>query len=131
MGSNKLLVPFFVSLLIPSLLGLISSWILNYFTFLKSDEWVLGLTFFLGTGIILNVIYILRRRAGDFTQMVFVSLILRLILAFLFTFIQSMQETQVFFNFAIHFLCYFVFYTIFEIRFISVIVNKKTVNHEK
>ena len=131
MGNNKLLVPFITSLLFPTFLGLLTSWILNRFKFLPSNEWPLGIVFFLGTGVILNILYVVRRKAKDFTQMVFVSLILRLILAFIFIFIQSMYETQVFFNFSMHFLSYFVFYTIFEIRFISIIINNKTAIHEK
>ena len=131
MGKNKLIIPFVTSLLFPTLLGLLASWLLNNYAVLQSDDWPLALMFFLGTGCILNTLYFIRRHSKDFAQMVFVSLILRLILAFLFIFVQALLEKQVFFNFAMHFLCYFVFYTIFEIRYISIIINKKPATNEK
>ena len=118
MGPTNILLRNLFSLFAPTLLALAGTYLINHYTPLFTSIWIWGIVFFLSTGFILNGIYTWRWRYKEFTQLLFVCLVLKLVLAFIFIFVFSFIETKFFFNFAVHFLTYFVFYTIFEIRFI-------------
>ncbi|MDI1355187.1 MAG: hypothetical protein PSX36_09720 [bacterium] len=126
MTPQKILFQSLFSLLIPSLLGLLSSFLLNTFSVVQTKDFLWGLCFFLITGIILNIIYTLRRHHKEFTQLLFVCTVLRLLAALIFIFALSFVEGKDFFNFALHFIVYFIYFIIFEIRFILLLLKNKS-----
>jgi hypothetical protein len=112
-----------LSLLYPSLIGLLISKVLNQFHPFNSEQWFAALLFFICIGVIFNVTYALSARSKDFTQILLIAIVLKLLLALSYIVYFSFGEKPAFFAFAMHFLLHFIAFTVFEIRFVLSIIR--------
>jgi hypothetical protein len=112
-----------LSLLVPAFFAGFISLLLNKYAILPSTNWPASLIFYVSIGTIFRVVYLLSRTSKDFTQVLLVSIVLKLLICLIFIVFFSFGDKKVFFNFAIHFIIHFIFFTIFEIRYILALVR--------
>jgi hypothetical protein len=116
-----------ISLIIPSALAVVLSYILNTYTPVKSEHAGYGLLFFVVVCFILNVMYALNARSKALSELLMAGIVIKLLLALIAIVIYSIFCHSHLFNFAIHFIGYYILFTIFEIRYLlNLIKNNPT-----
>lgn len=124
---------FAASVILPLVLSIVLSLSFNYFQFLPSLHWYYGIWFFGSMSLIFNSIYWYRSRYDEFTQLLLVCIVIKLLLALIAILSYSFIDKAGFFNFAIHFILYYVLFSIFEIRYLLALIktnSPNTISHE-
>src|SRR4051812_23894195 len=117
-----------LSLLLSLVFSSAVSLLLNLFPRVHNSAWYISLSFFFILSFVLLLIYTLRFRKPEFTQLLLVCTVLKLLFSLIFIVCFSFGDKAAFFRFAIHFIFHFVFFTIFEILYILSLL--KLINHE-
>ena len=121
-----------ISVLIPTLLGSALSLGLNQLEDLRTPNSCYSLIYFALTCFVFNLVYTHQSWSKSFSDLLFAGIIIRLLSALVVILIYALFQRVDFARFAIHFVCHYVLFTIFEIRFlISLIRNTSHKNHEK
>src|SRR5215212_2891940 len=107
-----------ISVVVPGVLALLLSWLLNKFSPVVCDDPYIGLIFFTVLCFISNVIYVSQKNKENFTGLLMGGIVVKLLLGLIVIFTYAALNMAGFFNFSIHFILYYVLFTIFEIRFI-------------
>ena len=108
---------------IPALLALLLSFVLNYFNLLinaNSNSALICLTLL---AFVLNLVYAGRAGKENFTQLLIVVIVIKLLLALSCIVVYSLADKPGFFNFSIRFIFYYILFTIFEIRYLLYIIK--------
>jgi hypothetical protein len=113
------------ALIIPGILSLILSLLLNDYSSLISANWYFGILFLLLLCFILNLIYAHRSDSKTFTELLLAALVIKLLLALIAIILYSFFDKPGFFNFSIHFILHYILFTIFEIRYLLFIIKKR------
>ena len=124
---NSMLIKNILSIILSSVFALSVSFYLNLYTSFKSQNFVFALLFFSIICFILNIIYFKYKKSKTFTELILVSISIKLLLSFIGIFIYSVFYPTGFFAFSIHFLCYYILFTIFEIGYLLRLI--KTANN--
>lgn len=121
---NTLLFKNLFSVCMPALLAVALSLILNHFTVLPSVNWKYSLYFLFPFCLLLNCIYSTRYSHENFTQLLIVAIVIKLLLALTAIVIYSFIDKVGFFNFSLHFISHYILFTIFEIRYLLYLIKK-------
>jgi len=119
---------YFESILFPALLALIFSFGINHYTKLSSVNWHLSAFFFTVFGVILNLIYFIKFKSQDFTQLLLVAIVLKLLIALVAIVAYSFYNKPDFLNFSLQFILHYILFTTFEIRYLLYLIQKNK-NH--
>jgi hypothetical protein len=114
-----------LALVIPLILSVILSLLLNKYSLLVSASWYYGILFLLPLCFILNLVYAHHSSSKTFTELLLVALVIKLLLALIAIVAYSFIDKPGFFNFAIHFILHYILFTIFEIRYLLFIIKKR------
>ncbi len=125
---NSPILKFAASLVIPLLLSVVLSFSLNYYQILPSIHWHYGVWFFGSMTFLFNLIYWRRAKFAEFTQVLLVCIVIKLLLALIAILSYSFIDKAGFFNFAIHFILYYVLFSIFEIRYLLALIKAYSPN---
>jgi len=117
-----------MAVLIPALLVCLLSLSLNTYTSIHSLNWYLGLSALLLFSFILNLIYASQAGSENFTQLLIVAIVIKLLLALSAIVWYSFIDKAGFFNFSIHFILMYVLFTIFEIRYVLYLLKKNQIH---
>ena len=117
-----------ISLLIPCLAGAAISFLLNHYTRFQSSDYVYGLLFFVGVCFILNVMYSFSAGSKAMSELLMAGIVIKLLAAFSVIAIYAFINQAGLFNFAIHFMVYYILFTIFEIRYLLHLIKKNPTN---
>lgn len=117
-----------MAVLIPALLVCLLSLSLNTYTSIHSLNWYLGLGALLLFSFILNLIYASQAGSENFTQLLIVAIVIKLLLALSAIVWYSFIDKAGFFNFSIHFILMYVLFTIFEIRYVLYLLKKNQIH---
>lgn len=112
-----------VSILIPAVLSLLASSLLNAYTTISSANTLYGLLFFCGICFILNLFYALNARSKALTELLFAGIVIKLLLALSVIVIYSVMNYAGLFSFSLHFMLYYILFTVFEIRYLSGLIK--------
>ena len=118
----------FFALICSVLLSVLLSLILNTFSSLNAHYWYFGVLFLLALSFILNVIYAKNANSKTFTELLLVTIVIKLLLALIAIVIYSFIDKQGFFNFSIQFTLHYILFTIFEIRYLLHIIKTHPLN---
>lgn len=118
------------SVFIPATLSVLLSLILNHFSPIRSENWMYGLLFLFVLCIILNLIYTFRSGAENFTELLIVAIVIKLLLALIVIVGYSFLDKPGFFNFSLHFILHYILFTIFEIRYLLYLIKKNTIHEQ-
>ena len=113
-----MLVKNIVASVVPSFLGVLLSLALNRYTVLLTSHWHLSLLYFCVTSFLFNLWYAYQASKTTFVQAMLVGIVIKLLLALILILIYSIICKQDFFNFSLHFISYYILFTIFEIRYL-------------
>ncbi len=121
------------SIVLSCLFGAGISFLLNLFN-INSHNSAYGIAFLALLFFILNCIYIFHSRKESFSQAMLLGISVKLLICFVIVVLYSVLNHIDFFNFAIHFVLNYFLFTIFEIRYLLLLIKnnstKKTA-HEK
>jgi hypothetical protein len=112
-----------LSILIPGALSYLVSLSLNMYTELYSYYSVIGILFFVALCFILNIIYALNAGSKAFTELLVAGIVIKLLLSLCVIAVYSFNDQAGLFNFSIHFMIYYILFTIFEIRYLLRIIK--------
>jgi hypothetical protein len=115
-----------LNIVLPGLLSVFTSWLLNNYTQLPTAHWILALVFFIVFCLILNFIYAAKAASKDFTQLLLACIVIKLLISLIALVIYWLINKAGFFNFAMHFILYYVLFTIFEIGYILQLLKIKS-----
>ncbi len=90
----------------------------------NSDYWHLSIVYFSVLHFGINVFYTLKSNSPDFSGLLFGGVVLKLLLAMIIIVTLSFLIPD-FFNFSVNFILHYIFFTIFEIRYLLPLINKK------
>ena len=125
---NRPILKFVASVLLPLFLSVLLSLSLNYYQLLPSTHWYYGIWFFGSMSFLFNGIYWYRAKYDEFTQVLLVCIVIKLLLALIAILSYSFLDKAGFFNFAIHFILYYVLFSIFEIRYLLSLIKAYSPN---
>lgn len=117
-----------MAVLTPALLVCLFSISLNTYTSIHSVNWHLGLSALFLFSFILNLIYASQADSENFTQLLIVAIVIKLLLALSAIVWYSFINKAGFFNFSIHFILTYVLFTIFEIRYVLYLLKKNSIH---
>ncbi len=118
------------SVFIPGVLSVLLSLILNRFSPIMAENWMYGLLFLFVLCLALNLIYAFKAGAENFTELLIVAIVIKLLLALILIVVYSFIDKTGFFNFSLHFILHYILFTIFEIRYLLYLIKKNAI-HEK
>jgi len=98
----------------------------NYF-------WPFSIGYFILLFFIINVFYTFKIESEEFTQLLVGGFIVKLLLALIIILVFSIRKTD-YLSFALHFISHYILFTIFEIRYLLLLIRKypfKPRPHEK
>ena len=116
------------SLFLSIAFSIVCSLLLNSYTLLFSSKWPQALLFFCVLFGILNTTYFFYSKSKAFTELLIVSLSIKLLIALVVIFIYSLLDKSGFFAFAIHFIAHYILFTFFEIRYLLQLIKYKQKN---
>lgn len=112
------------SLFCAMVLSVVLSLYLNRFTPLHSPHWYFGLVFLTVLGATLNFVYASKAGSPDFTQLLIVALVIKLLLALAWIIVSSFfTDKPGFFNISVQFILHFILFTAFEIGYLRHIIK--------
>jgi len=123
---NKFLFKNFISVLIPFVLSFIIfqlTFILNRF---ENKDALLAIFILSIYCLIFNIVYSLFTSKPQFTGLMLVGTILKLLFTLIVVFVYSVLKPQEFENFSIQLILYYVLFTIFEVRFLLFLISTQT-----
>lgn len=109
---------------ISAFLSIVLSLSLNKYTSVTAQNWTFGLAFLLVFSFILNLIYAFQAGSENFTQLLIVAIVIKLLVALTLIVVYSFINKGDFFNFSIHFILHYILFTVFEIRYLLLIIKK-------
>lgn len=118
------------SVFIPATLSVLLSLILNRFSPIKSDNWFYSLLFLFVLSFILNLIYAFKAGAENFTEILIVAIVIKLLVALIVIVVYSFLDKPGFFNFSLQFILHYILFTIFEIRYLLYLIKKNTIHEQ-
>lgn len=119
-----------LAVIVPSLLAIILSLSLNYYTILASTNWYYGVFILCSFCLIMNSVYAYHAGSESFTQLLIAGIVIKLVFALIVILIYSFIDKQGFFNFSLQFIIQYILFTIFEIRYLLYIVKTNSINHD-
>lgn len=120
-----------ISVLIPTLLGSALSLGLNQSGRLETPNAWYSLLYFVLTCFVFNLVYVHQSRSKSFSDLLFAGIIIRLLTALVVILLYVLFLRSDFSHFAIHFVCHYILFTIFEIRFLISLIRNTQQKHEK
>jgi hypothetical protein len=117
-----------MAVFIPAFLVSFLSLSLNTYTSIFSVNWYIGLSALFLFSFILNLIYASQAGSENFTQLLIVAIVIKLLLALSAIVWYSFIDKAGFFNFSIHFILMYVLFTIFEIRYVLYLLKKNPIH---
>jgi len=117
-----------VAIAFPAAFSILLSFLLNHFSPLIATNWPYGLIFLIALSFILNLIYAYQAGSVDFTQLLIVAIVIKLLLSLVGIVVYSFLDKPGFFNFSIQFILHYVLFTIFEIRYLLHIIKTHPLN---
>ena len=120
-----------IAVFIPALLACLFSISLNTFTSIHSINWYLSLAALFVFSFILNLIYASQAGSENFTQLLIVAIVIKLLLALTAIVLYSFIDKAGFFNFSIHFILHYILFTVFEIRYLLYLIKKNPIHAKK
>lgn len=123
---NKFLFKNFISVLIPFVLSYLIfqlTFILNRF---ENKDAFLAIFILSIYCLIFNVVYSQFTSKPQFTGLMLVGTILKLLFTLIVVFVYSILKPQEFENFSIQLILYYVLFTIFEVRFLLFLISTQT-----
>lgn len=112
-----------ISIIVPGSLAVVISFVLNAYTPLSFYNTGYGLLFFVAVCFILNGVYAFNARSKAFTELLMAGIVIKLLLSLIAIVIYSVVDYNGLRNFAIHFMIYYILFTIFEIRYLLYIIK--------
>lgn len=107
-----------LSIVWPTLLACAFSWLMNACGLLYSHEAWFSIIYFVCSCFLFNLIYSFNRRKGNFSDLLFAGIIIRLLLALTILLVYGLLRRHDLLHFAAHFVTHYILFTIFEIRFL-------------
>lgn len=120
-----------VALLVPSLLCVGVSFALNRYTHLVNPFWSYNFLFFAPLCFILNLVFSVSRKSSQFTQILLFGNSVKLLLTFVGIFLLSLMMPKIFYPIAIHFVLYYLVFTIFEVHFMIYLIQLNKPKHDE
>jgi hypothetical protein len=120
-----------VALLVPSLLCVGVSFALNRYTHLVNPFWSYNFLFFAPLCFILNLVFSVSRKSPQFTQILLFGNSVKLLLTFVGIFLLSLMMPKLFYPIAIHFVLYYLVFTIFEVHFMIYLIQLNKPKHDE
>lgn len=120
-----------LSLALASVSSTLLSLSLNYYTSLLTLNYHYSLLFLLAVFFGLNLLNAIKVGSQNYTQLLLAGIVVKLLLAFTFVFVYSFYKEKDFFGFSLHFVCHYVLFTVFEIRYLLSLTKLKSINNEK
>ncbi len=124
--ANKFLFKNFISVLIPFLVSCAffqATFIIKHF---ENKDALIAIIILSIYCLIFNVVYSLYTSKPQFTGLMLVGTILKLLFTLVSVFVYSILKPQEFENFSIHVVLYYVLFTIFEVRFLLQLISSQT-----
>ncbi|MBA3665348.1 MAG: hypothetical protein H0W61_14210 [Bacteroidetes bacterium] len=118
----------FVTLLISLILSVLSSLALSHFTKFYSENYWFSLALFTGLFFILNFFYSSRTDFKSHSNLLLGTISVKLFILLVAIFLYSLYDKKGFFSFFAHFSAHYILFTVFEIRYLLQIVNRKQAN---
>lgn len=103
--------------------------VFNQFKFLYSGNAYYSIVYFAFTCLILNFVYAFNAKSKTFSDLLFAGIIIRLLLALVVVLIYAIKFRPDFRYFAIHFICHYILFTIFEIRYLFQLIKNNSQKH--
>lgn len=111
-----------LSILYSFILSMAVVFALHHFGF-KSTNTIYGLGFLIALFLTLNIIYYFFRNHSSFSQLILVGITIKLLICLTFIALYSFFNKGDFFQFAIIFVINYVIFTIFEIRYLFILIK--------
>jgi len=115
-----------ISLLIPAALALGASYLLNTFTTLISPYTNYALLFFLLVCFILNIMQTRHAHSDSLSGLLIAGIVIKMLLSFTVIIVYSFIDHPRLFAFAIHFILYYILFTVFEIRYLLQLIKNNS-----
>jgi hypothetical protein len=114
----------FFSILIAALLSFVCSLALVRLFLLDNNFWQLSIVYFSVLYFSMNLYYASKVNSDEFTQQLLGGIVIKLLMALVVILIFSFSKKD-FFSFALHFISHYILFTIFEIRYILLLLKNK------
>lgn len=125
---KKQLAQALLSLVLASLISILTTLLLNRYTYVSTQLWPGMLIYFFALGFALKIVYVTRAGKENFAGLLIAAIVIKLLLAMIALLIYSfIIEREALFSFAIHFIAYYILFTIFEIRYLLQLIKKHPV----
>src|SRR6478736_2208564 len=98
------------SVFVPAILACVLSLSLNAYSPLFAEHWLYSTVFFFVFSFIFNLIYAFRVGTENFTQLLIVAIVIRLLLALIAVVVYSLIDKEGFFNFSIHLILHYILF---------------------
>jgi hypothetical protein len=115
-----------LSVCIASIVGLLFSVLLNYYSGFKTTHGYYSLAGFTLFCFASNLVYAARAGNADFTGLLIAGIVIKLLLALVVVFLYAVFAHAGFTAFVLHFIPHYVLFTIFEIRYLSRLIQLKS-----
>lgn len=106
------------------------SCILSEYFNVVNTYWHLSLLYYCLLFFMFNLVYQFKAGSTDFTGLLLGGIIIKLLLAFFIVFAYAFLKLPAFAQFSGHFIAHYILFTIFEIRYLTTLINT-TASHEK
>lgn len=111
-----------INVLISASAATVLSFVFARLLLVDSFYWPFFLAYFVIIHLIFNLIYAKRALLPDFTQLLFVGIVIKFLLALVIILIFSFRKAE-FAAFSLHFISHYVLFTIFEIRYLLPLIK--------
>lgn len=103
------------------------SFLLNLYTPYQFKNISYLLYYFCGLHFASNLLYIFTTYSTAFTEIILTSLISKLLIAFAVIIVYSLNNSGTFFNFSMHFVAYYILFTIFGVAYLLQLIKHKQI----
>ncbi len=103
-----------------------TSYLLNKCTFYKTQNWHASIIFYSSVFLILNIVYNFKYSVQDITQLLLGSIVIKLLVAFIFILIYGILNKHTALFFSIHFIIHYLVFTVFEMYYLIKLIKEKT-----
>lgn len=115
-----------LSVLFPALASLLVSFAFNETARLASPNGYYSVVYFAVMCFLFNILYALNSKTKSFSDLLFAGIIIRLLMALIVILVYAIKLKSDFSHFAIHFVCHYILFTIFEIRYLLQLIRNNS-----
>lgn len=117
-----------LAILISVSLSIAASFLFNHYELTYHKNWWWSVLLYSLIFVVLNVVYNLKTTPQSFSEMLIGSIAIKLTILLFAIFIYSLIDQGGLTKFSLHFITHYILFTIFEIRFLLLLIKSKEIS---